>query len=273
MTWENFPKAVSEQYRAKAQYQYGERLRTPTMILKEAFPDGGLDVLCCNAGIMAVPDKATEDGFDVQMQTNHLSHFKLISDLTPELSKTATATGEARVVQHTSNARSMPMANGGTGLKQEFFERKGGDLGGESGTWTRYGQSKLANAVLCYALKDKLAAANGKILSLVAHPGLSATNLQATTSDASGGAMANNLTGLMKGAQSAEDGTMPLLSCICKEGVKNGDFFGPADMGCIGPGTTGKAISIEPESYCTDETMKANIWAWSEAAVGPFFKA
>mmetsp|Transcript_72994 Transcript_72994/g.156319 ORF Transcript_72994/g.156319 Transcript_72994/m.156319 type:complete len:107 (-) Transcript_72994:75-395(-) len=41
-TWENFPKAVSEQYRAKAQYQYGERLRTPTMILKEAFPDGNI---------------------------------------------------------------------------------------------------------------------------------------------------------------------------------------------------------------------------------------
>merc|ERR1711879_791365 len=42
MTWENFPKAVATQYRAKAQYQFGERLQTPMMILKEAFPDGNI---------------------------------------------------------------------------------------------------------------------------------------------------------------------------------------------------------------------------------------
>lgn len=34
-----------------------------------------VDVLCNNAGVMALPDKATKDGYDVQMQTNHLSHF------------------------------------------------------------------------------------------------------------------------------------------------------------------------------------------------------
>mmetsp|Transcript_113968 Transcript_113968/g.233195 ORF Transcript_113968/g.233195 Transcript_113968/m.233195 type:complete len:106 (-) Transcript_113968:133-450(-) len=41
-SWESFPKEVATQYRAKAQYQYGERLRTPTMILKEAFPDNNI---------------------------------------------------------------------------------------------------------------------------------------------------------------------------------------------------------------------------------------
>ena len=39
--------------------------------------ESGLDVLCNNAGVMAIEDKATKDGFDVQMQTNHLSHFLL----------------------------------------------------------------------------------------------------------------------------------------------------------------------------------------------------
>ena len=37
----------------------------------------GLDALCNNAGVMALKDIATSDGFDVQMQTNHLSHFLL----------------------------------------------------------------------------------------------------------------------------------------------------------------------------------------------------
>jgi NAD(P)-dependent dehydrogenase (short-subunit alcohol dehydrogenase family) len=31
-----------------------------------------IDVLCNNAGVMAMEDKATKDGYDVQMQTNHL---------------------------------------------------------------------------------------------------------------------------------------------------------------------------------------------------------
>ena len=36
-----------------------------------------LDVLANNAGVMALQDKATTDGYDLQMQTNHLSHFLL----------------------------------------------------------------------------------------------------------------------------------------------------------------------------------------------------
>ena len=44
--------------------------KTITDLCKE-----GLDVLCNNAGVMALKDQPTIDGFDIQMQTNHLSHF------------------------------------------------------------------------------------------------------------------------------------------------------------------------------------------------------
>jgi len=60
-----------------------------------------VDVLCNNAGVMALKDLATKDGYDIQMQTNSLSHFLLTKELFPLLKKSK----EARVVNHSSNAR------------------------------------------------------------------------------------------------------------------------------------------------------------------------
>ena len=45
--------------------------------------------LANNAGIMATPDAATKDGYDTQMQTNHLSHFLLTAELYPLLEAAA----------------------------------------------------------------------------------------------------------------------------------------------------------------------------------------
>ena len=64
--------------------------------------DSGLDCLCNNAGVMALADRATKDGYDVQMQTNHLSHFLLTRELYPVLLKAAELREEARIVNHLS---------------------------------------------------------------------------------------------------------------------------------------------------------------------------
>lgn len=93
--------------------------------VKSAF--GKVDVLCCNAGVMAMPDKATKDGYDVQMQTNHLSHFLLTKELYPLLENAAKENGEARVVNHSSGARSYPR----TPLGAKYFGKNGGNLGGD----------------------------------------------------------------------------------------------------------------------------------------------
>jgi len=39
--------------------------------------DGPIDVLVNNAGVMAVPLMRTQDGFEMQIGTNHLGHFAL----------------------------------------------------------------------------------------------------------------------------------------------------------------------------------------------------
>ena len=50
-----------------------------------------IDVLVNNAGVMALRDEATEDGYDVQMQTNVISHFLLTKELFPLLRKSQQA--------------------------------------------------------------------------------------------------------------------------------------------------------------------------------------
>ena len=50
-----------------------------------------LDVLINNAGIMACPGGQTEDGFELQMGTNHLGHFALTLQLLPTIKQTVNA--------------------------------------------------------------------------------------------------------------------------------------------------------------------------------------
>ena len=72
--------------------------------LHKVCPDG-IDVLCNNAGVMGLPDDATGDGFDVQMQSNHISHFLLTLSVWDLLERAAQKRGEARVVNHSRLAR------------------------------------------------------------------------------------------------------------------------------------------------------------------------
>ena len=98
---------------------------------------------------MGVPDTRTVDGYDVQMQTNHLSHFLLTRLLFPLLEAAADARGEARIVQHSSGARGkMPGMTGSGMLEAEYMQpATDGSLGGNDipACFNRYHQTKLAN--------------------------------------------------------------------------------------------------------------------------------
>ena len=236
--------------------------RAARTIGEEAGGDG-VDVLCCNAGVMALADVATADGYDVQMQTNHLSHFLLAKELFPLLEKAAELRGEARIVSHSSGARKFPTG----ALDAAYLGKNGGNLGGNGASmffagarWVRYHQTKLANAVFTHALAQKLTANKSKVMALVAAPGLAATNLQVTTAGAGG--MAS--TWIMAFAQSAEDGTMPLLHCCVSPEVKHGELWEPTGLGAI----KGPPVRVAMEKMCTDSAACATLWAESEKAVG-----
>jgi NAD(P)-dependent dehydrogenase (short-subunit alcohol dehydrogenase family) len=238
--------------------------------VRELCPEG-LHVLCNNAGVMALPDTATDDGFDVQMQTNHLSHFLLTLELMPLLERAAEADGEARVVNHSSTARLWPKRK----LLPEYLEKRGGQLGGDGnawlnvmflgGRWVRYNQTKLANAAFTAALHQRLQAKGSKVKALVAHPGLANTNLQRTSVEEGG--MGRAFTRwFMKMSQSMEDGAMGLISCMCLPDAQSGQFYGPGKVG-----TKGRAVPFDLEPYYDNDATRDLLWHKSEEAIGKTF--
>jgi NAD(P)-dependent dehydrogenase (short-subunit alcohol dehydrogenase family) len=120
-----------------------------------------VDVLVNNAGIMAVPYAQTVDGFESQIGTNHLGHFALTNLLLPKLTD--------RVVTVSSFMHTM----GYVSIKDLNWKSR------PYSAWLAYGQSKLANLLFTSELQRRLDAAGAPVKSLAAHPGYSATNLQA----------------------------------------------------------------------------------------------
>ncbi len=222
-----------------------------------------IDVLVNNAGVMALRDQATVDGFDIQMQTNVLSHFLITKELFPLIRKST----DGRIVNHSSMARL------GGPLKSEYFEKNGGNLGGDEAPenatpglrgprWERYHQTKLANAVFTFGLKTKLQDAGiNNVLPLVAHPGLARTSLQVTTAK-DGGMDADSE--FMKQAQSPEDGATGIIRAAMDPKANPADFYGPSK------GWTGYPDIITPEELLYDPSNIKTFWEGCEKAVGKF---
>ena len=230
----------------------------------------GLDALCNNAGVMALKDQATKDGFDIQMQINHLSHFLLTKLLMPLLEKGARKRGEARIVNHSSAARKTMKK-----LESKYFEKRGGDLGGNGsmmipfpgGRWKRYGQTKLANAAFTACLHEKLKNAKSQIKALVAHPGLATTQLQNTT--VKDGGMGKWFTQqFMKMGQTPQDGSIGILKCMTDLDAQSGSFYGP---GTGVPAAKGEVIHFDLESFYDNPVTKKLLWEKSCEAIGEEF--
>ena len=221
-----------------------------------------IDVLVNNAGVMALVDQATSDGYDVQMQTNVISHFLITKALFPLLIKSK----QARIVNHSSMARL------GGPLKAKYFEANGGNLGGD-GTeeenksfqgprWSRYHQTKLANASFTYGLKQKLEDANiTNVIPLLAHPGLALTNLQVTTAQDGG---MDSGSDFMNQAQTAEDGATGIIRAAMDPLAQSGNFYGPT------AGWKGFPDLLTPEELLYAEYNIKTNWNGCEKAVGKF---
>jgi NAD(P)-dependent dehydrogenase (short-subunit alcohol dehydrogenase family) len=180
----------------------------------ESFVAGGrkLDMLINNAGVMALPQRTpTAQGFEMQFGTNHLGHFALTGELMPALLKTP----GSRVVTVASIAH------------------KGGRMQYEDPNWEKsydprkaYQQSKLANLLFGLELDRRLKRAGADVSSIIAHPGISTTNIITNGMGSNLKTKFMNLTFSML-AQSEARGAWPTLYAATSPDAKSGHYYGP----------------------------------------------
>jgi WW domain-containing oxidoreductase len=120
-----------------------------------------LSAIVANAGIMALPKLETKYGVELQLFTNHVGHFILVTGLLDVL------TEDGRVVMVSSEGHKLA-PRGGVELD---------NLDGHAGydAWRAYGQSKLANILFARRLARRFAGTQRTANAL--HPGVIATNL------------------------------------------------------------------------------------------------
>jgi NAD(P)-dependent dehydrogenase (short-subunit alcohol dehydrogenase family) len=204
--------------------------------------EGPIDVLINNAGVMAVPEGRTKDGFETQIGTNHLGHFALTGLLLVHV--------RDRVVQIASGAHRI----GKIDLEDLNWERR------TYRRWPAYGQSKLANLLFVHELQRRLAAAGSPVRAVAAHPGVAATELQGRT----GNPILHRLLALGNVfSQSGEQGAWPTLFAATQE-LPGGAYIGPG-----GPGEMrGSPAPASRSTAARDDATARGLWALSERLTG-----
>jgi NAD(P)-dependent dehydrogenase (short-subunit alcohol dehydrogenase family) len=174
-----------------------------------------VDLLVNNAGVMGIPERRTADGFEMQFGVDHLGHFALTARLRPALLEAPAA----RIVTVTSSAHHMGRA----------VDPANPNLDGRYGPWRAYGQAKLANFHFGLGLDRLLRKAGAPAASLIAHPGLSNTGLQAVSVEETGGGLSQRFFLMLARTvgMSPGEGALSQLRAATDPAAKGGEFYGP----------------------------------------------
>lgn len=210
--------------------------------------DGDLNVLINNAGVMAIPQRRTVDGFELQLATNHLGHFALTNLLLPYITD--------RVVTVASSAHRM----GRIVVDDLNWERR------RYRAWAAYGQSKLANLLFTLELQRRLAAAGSSVRAYAAHPGYAATNLQSHTGNPISSMIMTAANRVV--AQSDAQGALPTLFAATQD-LPGGSYVGPDGF----HETRGHPMLVGRSAAATDLDTAAALWTASEELTATTFPA
>lgn len=174
-----------------------------------------LDFLINNAGLMAMPQGKTKDGFETQFGVNHLGHWALTGQLFQLLKNS----DRSRIVTVTSSAHHLI---GRIKFNDPHMRKK-------YNAWNAYSQSKLANYYFALGLHKKLQMANSSIMSLLSHPGFSKTNLQIETVKQGGAGFVGRLSEdlVFKIGMTPAIGALPQIRAALDPKAKSGEFYAP----------------------------------------------
>jgi NAD(P)-dependent dehydrogenase (short-subunit alcohol dehydrogenase family) len=220
-----------------------------------------LNIVICNAGVMFVPHKPTEDGFESHLGINHLAHFLLFQELKELLVQGARDSGSlSRVICVSSSGHRFS----GINFDDMNFNRA------EYDSVAAYGQSKTANIYMANTL-SRLHARDG-IVGLSLHPGvIMETDIRRYMSEEAVSRLHSQTD--HRQVKSAEQGVATAVRAVVSpyfEDVSRGGRY-LSDVGECSPmdpnikhavGVSGYA----PHAY--NETSADRLWEWSCKAVG-----
>jgi NAD(P)-dependent dehydrogenase (short-subunit alcohol dehydrogenase family) len=216
--------------------------------LMERYPR--LDLLINNAGVMTPPYGRTEDGFEMQIGTNHLGHFAftgLVLDLLLEVPG-------SRVVTVSSLGHWAGRINFGDLQSERRYRRL-----------RAYAQSKLANLLFTYELQRRLAAAGAPTIALAAHPGGARTHLGRHVPGMRQLMPTAHLTAISgRVVQNAQMGALPVLRAATDPAASGGQYYGPDRV----PGLTGHPVLARSSHRAGDVVVQRQLWAESERLTG-----
>ena len=192
---------------------------------------------------MALPYSTTTQGYEIQFGTNHIGHALLTKLLLPTLLSTAETTSDVRIVNLSSAGHNLAPSGGIVFAPHPALE--------SYNTWTRYGQSKLANILHARSLRKYYP----QLTSVAVHPGVILTDLYVSTKENNpllrwgiGALGALTMGTVQSGALNQ------IWACVApKEEVAKSVFFNP-----VAKASTGS-------SYARDEELAEKLWEWTEA--------
>lgn len=212
-----------------------------------------LNVLLNNAGIMLVPHTLTKDGFESQLGVNHLGHFALTGLLIDLIVKTP----KSRVVSISSIAHDAAIMN----FEDLMYKNRK-----EYSPMKAYRRSKMANLLFTYQLQRLFQKAGVDSIAVVAHPGISSTNLLKHIEKKWMLKAIKPLIELF--IQSAAKGALCQIRAAVDENVKGGEFYGPDGKG----EKKGYPVLVQSNKLSHSEEAAKKLWDLSEKLTGVHFE-
>ncbi|MFD8693653.1 oxidoreductase [Kitasatospora purpeofusca] len=211
-----------------------------------------IDLLINNAGVLDLgPARTTADGFELHMGTNMLGHFALTGLLLDTLGRA----GAPRVI----NISSLSHRNARLDLDDLMSQRA-------YRANRAYDRSKLASTVFGLELDRRLRDAGSPALSVLAHPGMSRSNLNPRALRDRGRFQRLAARAVLRILQApGEQGALPQLYAATAPDVRGGQFLGPSGHREM----RGRDVrTVRPGAGATDAGTGRRLWTQAEKLTG-----